>query len=48
MAKGRVQINIYSTMRNSYEVIEIDNYVIFNTLQNFYFWEFYILSIKLD
>ena len=27
----------YSTMRNSYEVIEIDNDVIFNTLQNFYF-----------
>ena len=29
-------------MRNSYDVIEIDNHVIFNTLQNFYFWEFYI------
>ena len=42
MAKGRVQINIYSTMRNSYDVIEIDNHVIFNTLQNFYFCEFYI------
>ena len=28
-------------MRNSYDVIEIDNHVIFNTLQNFYFWEFY-------
>ena len=29
-------------MRNSYDVIEIDNQVIFNTLQNFYFWEYYI------
>ena len=29
-------------MRNSYDIIEIDNHVIFNTLQNFYFWEFYI------
>ena len=29
-------------MRNSYDVIEIDNHVIFYTLQNFYFWEFYI------
>ena len=29
-------------MRNSYDVIEIDNDVIFNTLQNFYFWELYI------
>ena len=27
----------YSTMRNSYDIIEIDNQVIFNTLQNFYF-----------
>ena len=26
-------------MRNSYEVIEIDNYVILNTLQNFHFQE---------
>ena len=37
----------YNTMRNSYDVIEIDNHVI-NTLQNFYFWEFISLSIKLD
>ena len=29
-------------MRNSYDVIEIDNQVIFNTLQNFYFLEYYI------
>ena len=32
----------YSTMRHSYDVIEIDNHVIFNILQNIYFWEFYI------
>ena len=35
-------------MRNSYDVIEIDNHVIFNTFQNFYFREFYVLSVKLD
>ena len=35
-------------MRNSYDVIEIDNYVIFNTLQNFHFREYSILSINLD
>ena len=29
-------------MRNSYDVIEIDNYVILNTLQNFYFREYSI------
>ena len=29
-------------MRNSYDVIEIDNYVILNTLQNFHFREYSI------
>ena len=29
-------------MQNSYDVIEIDNYVIFNTLQNFHFREYSI------
>ena len=27
-------------MRNSYDVIEVDNYVILNTLQNFHFREY--------
>ena len=31
-------------MRNSYDVIEIDNDVIFNKLQDFYFWKFYIFD----
>ena len=34
-------------MRTSYDVIEIDNYVILNTLQNFHFQEYSILSIHL-
>ena len=29
-------------MRNSYDVIEIDNYAILNTLQNFHFLEYSI------
>ena len=29
-------------MRSSYDVIEIDNQIIFNTLQNFCFLEYYI------
>ena len=35
-------------MRNSYDVIEMNNYVILNTLQNFYFGEYSFFSIKLD
>ena len=31
------QINFYSTMRNSYDVIEIHNCVIFNTFAEFLF-----------
>ena len=34
-------------MRNSYVVNEIDNQVIFNTLQNFYFWEYYIFVYQI-
>ena len=37
-------------MRNSYDVIEIDNYIILNTLQNFHFREYsifvYLFGIK--
>ena len=29
-------------MKKSYYIIEIDNYLILNTLQNFYFWEYFI------
>ena len=29
-------------MRNSYDVIDIDNYVILNTLQKFHFLEYFI------
>ena len=35
-------------MRNSYDVIEIDNYVILSTLQNLHFRERSLLSIDLD
>ena len=33
-------------MRSSYDVIEIDNYVIFNTLQNFHLREYSIFVYK--
>ena len=33
-------------MRSSYDVIEIDNYVILNTLQNFHFREYFIFVSK--
>ena len=33
-------------MRSSYDVIEIDNYVILNTLQNFHFREYSIFVHK--
>ena len=33
-------------MRSSYEVIEIDNYIILNTLQNFHFLEYFIFVYK--
>ena len=33
-------------MRNSYDVIEINNYVILNTLQNFHFREYSIFILK--
>ena len=35
-------------MLSSYDVIEIDNYVILYTLQNFHFQEYSFLSINLD
>ena len=35
-------------MRNSYVVIENDNYVILSTLQNLHFGEYSIFSIDLD
>ena len=34
-------------MRSSYDVIEIDNYVILNTSQNFHFLEYSIFVYKL-
>ena len=33
------RFNIYITIHNSHNVIEIDNYVILNTLHDFQFWE---------
>ena len=33
-------------MRNSYNIIEIDNYVILNTLQNFHFQEYSIFAYQ--
>ena len=33
-------VHLTSTMRNSYDVVEIENYVILNTLQNFHFREY--------
>ena len=34
-------------MHNSYDVIQVDNYVIFNTLQNFHFRENFIFLSSL-